>query len=273
MVRPNRFAKAYLPAVTRREYLTLIICVVISLGFVFSNNTPQVERLRAALVGSWAGVLQAFSWITALRDRENELAELRLRSSQLYLENAQLREAALENLRLRTMLAFKHKSRYDLISARVISTNREQFMKSVTVDVGAEEGVHKDMPVITPMGLAGRVHSVGKHTSIVQLVIDHNFRAACLIQRSRVEGILAYNAGGECRLTQVPKNSDVAVKDVVITSGYSSIFPPGLQVGIVTDLNRENTTLFMEIKVRPLVDFSRLEEIFIVTSKQPHSSN
>lgn len=253
-----------LTMISRRVYLTFVICTTISFGLILSNDNSQVDRMRAVLLEGWATVLRPLSWVESMSQMRKEMSSLRERSTRLYLENAHLREAALENERLHAMLALKERSQYKLRGARVLSRNRDNPVASLTIDVGRAQGVKKNLPVITPMGLAGKVLSVGENTSLVELATDYNFRAACQLQRSRVDGILAYEPGGGYALTQVPKNSDARVGDVVITSGYSSIFPRGLQVGIVTEVDRDNPTLFLKIRVRPTVDFSRIEELFVI---------
>ncbi len=268
-----RFTQNPFLSVTRQEYFTLLVSLAISFVFLFSNHNPQVERLRTLVIGAWGYGLKAVTWYQSMQDMQEELSRLRARTTRLLLENSQLREAALENARLRAMLEFKQKSTFDLVSARVLARSAEHFVKTLTLDVGTRQGVQKNMPVIAPAGLVGKILAVSGNTSEAQLVLDHNFRAACKIQRSRINGILVYEGGRTCRLTQVPKNADVKLGDVVITSEISGLFPTGIIVGVVKKIKRSNSTLFLDIEVEPAVDFDTLEEVFVIKSSHKPIAN
>ncbi len=268
-----RFTQNPFLAVTRREYFTLLVSLAISLVFLFSNQSAQVERLRTLVLGAWGYGLKAVSWYQSMQEMQEELSRLRARTTRLLLENSQLREAALENARLRAMLDFKQKSDFDLVSARIIARSAEYFVKTLTLDVGSDQGVRKNMPVIAPAGLVGKILTVSGNTSEAQLILDHNFRAACKIQRSRIHGILVYEGGRTCRLAQVPKNADVKLGDVVVTSEISGLFPTGIIVGVVKKIKRSDYSLFLQIDVEPAVDFDTLEEVFVIKSASQPIAN
>jgi len=83
------------------------------------------------------------------------------------------------------------------------------------------------------------------------------------IQRSRVNGIVRWTGGSELQFAHVPKTLDVVEGDVVITSEFSSLFPSGIRIGIVTSTRQLPGELFQAITVHPSVDFDRLEEVFV----------
>lgn len=249
--------------VTRSEYFTFLICVVISLSLIFLNDNPQINNVRAAVVDTWAYTLQAISKYRSMTEMRRELTRLREHTSYLLLENSRLRKAALENRRLREMLDFKEASPYTLISASVIARDQDQLIRSVTIDAGKADGVAKGDPVMLPAGIVGKVLRTGEKTSIVQLISDHNFRVACKIQRSRVNGIFQHRDSQTSLLTQVPKNADVRIGDVVVTSGYSYAFPPELLVGRVKSTNTDAPSLFQVIEVEHFVDIGVIEDVFI----------
>ena len=253
--------------VTRSEYLTFLICVVISLCLIFLNDNPQINNVRAAVVDTWATTLQTISKYRSMAEMRKELSRLREHTSYLLLENSSLRKAALENHRLREMLNFKTASPYNLIAASVITRDQDQLVRSVTIDAGTAEGVAKGDPVILPAGIVGKVLRTGKVTSIVQLISDHNFRGACKIQKSRVTGIFQRSDSRTSLLSQVPKNADVRKGDVIVTSGYSHTLPPELLVARVKSTNKEAPSLFQIIEVEPFVDVGIIEDVFIAKSK------
>ncbi len=251
-------------SVTRSEYFTFLICLVVSLCLIFLNDNPQINNVRAAVVDSWAHTLQTISKYRSMAEMRDELSRLRQRTSYLLLENSNLRNAALENYRLREMLKFKESSAYKLIAASVIARDQDQLTRSVTIDAGSADGVAKGDPVILPGGIVGKILRAGKSTSIVQLISDHSFRVACKIQRSRVNGIFQHRDSRTSLLTQVPKNADVRVGDVVVTSGYSHVFPAEVLVARVIATNSDAPSLFQIIEVEPFVDITTIEDVFIV---------
>ena len=118
------------------------------------------------------------------------------------------------------------------------------------------------MPVIGDGGLIGIVTTVTQHYSVVNILLNTDFRASAKIQRSRVDGIAAWD-GKNLLLKNVPKMRDVKVGDVVVTSEYSSSFPDGIRIGLVSDVSDQPGSLFKSIVINPGVDFIRLEEVFI----------
>lgn len=249
---------------SRSEYFTFIFCLAISLSCLFLNDNPQINRVRATVVDSWAGILKMISWYRSIGEMREELSSLRIRTSELMIENSQLRKSAIENFRLREMLDYQNKTSHTLIPAAVIARDQDNLVRSITVNVGQKQGVEKGMPVITPSGIVGKVVRAGENSAIVQILTDHNFRATCKIQRSRVNGILASSDGEISFLTQVPQNADVREGDLVVTSGYSHTFPPELRAGQVINVKAEVHSIFKTILVKPFVDIMRLEEVFII---------
>ena len=124
------------------------------------------------------------------------------------------------------------------------------------------------MAVVTAQGLAGKVLQVGNNHSTAELLLDRNFRVSALVQRSRVSGIVKWIEGESVVLSQVPKRSDVKIEDQVITSGLSLIFPGGLKIGKVTSVEEEEKGMFMTITLKPAVDFTKLEEVFVIRNQE-----
>lgn len=265
--KPNEFI------VSRREYFTLIIAIIVSLIFIFNSNQPQIDAVRSWFIKRFAVVQQKISWYRSLTTVEKDAAALRARATQLMLENSALREALLENHRLRKLLAFRERSPYAVVSARVIAKLENPINRVVEIDAGSLQGVRQNMAVVTPAGLAGRILEAREGTSTIQLLNNHNFKASARVQRSRVFGIVEYQESEGLRLTSVAKNSDVKRGDLIVTSEMSSIFPQGIRIGIVEDIKAENTSLFMDVMLSPNVDLSQLEEVFVVIATPADSTN
>jgi rod shape-determining protein MreC len=114
-------------------------------------------------------------------------------------------------------------------------------------------------------GLIGKIIEVNRDVSYVQAVEDPDFRVSALIQRSRTLGILNWDPIGGVTLSDVPHHADAQVEDLVVTSGLGEIFPKGLLVGRVSAVSDREGLLFQTVRVETFVDFSRIEEVFVIT--------
>jgi rod shape-determining protein MreC len=260
--RPNLFF------ISKREYFTLIAAMVVSLYCLFNNDKPQIDALRGFFVERYAVLQTKFSWARKLATLQEENVALRRRATQMMLENSELREALLENHRLRQMVDYRERTAWHFRAGRVMTKEQDETPVAVTIDIGRAEGLRPNMPVVTPEGLAGKLYKVFPHTSVVQLMLDRNFNVSARVQRSRVLGIVNWNEQLGLELTFVPRNSDVQAGDVVVTSDSSALFPPGLRIGLVKETFEDKRSLFKTIKLEPDVDFSRLEEVFVITSPE-----
>lgn len=255
-----------------REIITFIICVLISLIFIFSSNNSQIDALRATVVEISTYLVRKSSADNLKNPLQAELKRMRRRATELMLENSELRQAALKYKQLQAMLNFKQQSNYQLVSARVISIEKDNFIRSIVLDAGSDDGVGKNMPVIVPEGLCGKIIRVHRSSAVAQLMLDQSFRVAAIIERTRVDGIVSYESGDYCLLKEVPRSADVNGGDVVITSGYSQIFPPNIRIGVVREAKEDRRSMFKTIKIVPSVDFSRVDDVFIMISSQPDST-
>jgi rod shape-determining protein MreC len=120
------------------------------------------------------------------------------------------------------------------------------------------------MPVVGDGGLVGVVASVNDHYAIVRILYNTDFRASAKSQRTRVDGILAWD-GEDLLLTNVAKNLDVVAGDTLITTDYSSTYPPNIRIGIVSEVAEQQGSLFKRVLVTPGVDFVKLEEVFVIS--------
>ena len=184
--------------------------------------------------------------------------------TRLALENIQLQEESKENQRLRQMLGFESGSSYQLIPAEVVSTEPGRFPSSIWINLGEKDGIKKGMPVINMDGLIGRVSEVLMQKSVVQLLYHPNCRVPALDSRSRVQGIVKSKGGIRLSLDNVPAEEDVKPGDGIYSSGLGEIFPEGLKIGQVYGVSPERDSVFKVITLKPAVDFTRLEELFII---------
>ena len=119
------------------------------------------------------------------------------------------------------------------------------------------------MAVLSPSGVVGRVILPSLRASKVQLLIDRNAAAGAIVERTRAQGVVVGVGTDELRMDYVPGTADVKKGDLVVTSGIDGIYPKGFVIGTIESVDRGSGT-YHEIRVRPAVDFSRLEEVLVV---------
>lgn len=247
-----------------KEYVILSFLLIVSLVLLTINDNPQVKRIRSVATVVFGVAQDRLSFVSSYFGLKSENELLRRVNIELADQANQLREAKLENLRLRQMVGIKEQSQYALIAGKVVSKNLTLLRNTLTLGVGTVDGVQEHMPVVSEAGLVGVVVAASSHYSVVNIILNVDFRASAKIQRSRVDGILAWD-GRSLSLKNIAKTLDVKTGDVIITSDYSSTYPEGIRVGIVTDVKEQSGSLFRTIQIAPSVDFVKLEEVFVMT--------
>ena len=199
----------------------------------------------------------------------NENMRMKRDLDSLKRENYLYQEALSTNQRLQQLLQFKNTTDQPVIAAQVIGMDPTGWFQSVIIDKGKNAGIKLNMPVVNADGVVGKLVAVSYNYSKVLLIIDQNSAVDCIIQRSRDNGIVKGLSSKVCTLDYVLKASDVHVGDIVVTSGLGGIFPKGIPVGEVIDVQDPAGELFKEIKIKPVVDFSKLEELLIILKEDP----
>lgn len=201
--------------------------------------------------------------VSAENDRLNiALADVSLKLS-LYLESAK------ENDRLRSVLGFKENDSYELLPAEIVSVSGDFIPVSAVINRGYDDSVYIDQPVINQAGLIGRVSSVSQTYAVVELLTDPSNRVAARINSSREMGIIKYFASTGMILDNFPVQGEVYVGDTVISSGLGGVYPEGLIVGTVADVQRQELAVFCDIKITPAANFYSLDELFLLKEVAP----
>ena len=257
----------------------LLICVVISLvllvlggrGNAFVTGlrgaaqtlTVPVRQLGSIVASPFVGLGNI---LTNLTTDQQTLSELREQNEFLRSRNVELEEAVQDTERLQELLDLR--SAYDLQAkgARIISGSSDSWSRSVTIDKGEDSGVTVNMPVTSSAGVVGQIIDAGPTSSTVRLLTDENSSVAAMIQSSRAHGMLNGSVSGELRLELVSTELEVAVGDVVITSGLGGVFPKGLPLGMVTSVEKADGSQYYTIVVEPFAHTNNLEEVLVVTS-------
>ncbi|MGL5150259.1 MAG: rod shape-determining protein MreC [Clostridium sp.] len=191
------------------------------------------------------------------------------------LENKLTQYSSLEeeNNRLREMLDFsKQRDAYNYIATNIIGIAGNNIVDGYIIDKGTDQGIKKDMVVISSSGLVGQVTSTGNNWSIIQSVLSQNVAVSVMLESTREStGILKGYVGGSddnlAIVTNLPMNSEVKEGDVILTSGHGFIYPKEIRVGEVVSVEEDKVKVMKTAIVKPYVDFNKLEELFIVAPK------
>ena len=249
-----------------KEYLVVGVLLAVSVSLLALNDDSQIRNIRSVAVVSVGTLQDALGIIPNYFDLRRENHVLRELNLTLADEVNRLREARLENLRLRQLLGLKERGEFGFVAANIIGKNLQLLRNTVTLDAGERNGLRADMPIVTENGLAGKIVATSGRFAVAQILYNKDIRVSAKIERSRVDGIIRWEGGSALALQDVAKTLDVQAGDVVITSEYSSFFPPGIRIGVVSSARGAEGSLFQSVEVRPAVDFSRLEEVFVITS-------
>ncbi|MCG6910286.1 MAG: rod shape-determining protein MreC [Deltaproteobacteria bacterium] len=178
--------------------------------------------------------------------------------------NNQLIEMELSHARLKKLFEFKEALQKKVVAAEVIGRDPSPWFKTIIVNKGSQAGVARGMPVVIAEGIAGLVTEVSAKYAKILLVIDQNSAVDALIQRNRARGIVKGEASGRLLFQYVLRKHDIHVGDVVVSSGLDGVFPKGIRIGYVDEVNRPDSGIFQQLSVTPYADFEKLEEVLIV---------
>ncbi|MGM9727356.1 MAG: rod shape-determining protein MreC [Prevotella sp.] len=153
-----------------------------------------------------------------------------------------------------------------LIPAKVVANMVNRYDNLITIDKGSADGVKRDMGVVCGMGVVGIVYLVSEHYSIVIPALNSHSNISCTIQHRGYFGYLRWRGGSSqlAYLEDVPRHAHFKLGDNVVTSGYSSVFPPGVMVGKVLHVFNSADGLSYRVQVKLSTDFARLRDVCLV---------
>jgi rod shape-determining protein MreC len=226
-----------------------------------------VTPLEKAIVWSQSGIGNLWHNYFYLRGVRQENRELKQEIERLRIEQVRLNQDAEQARRLQALLGFKEQFISRTLPAQVIGSSGSEQSRSIYIDKGSHDGIKPDMAVITAEGVVGKVLRAFRTTSQVLLVNDQTSGVGAILEKSRLQGVLRGTALGEVVLEKVMSDETVQAGERVVTSGGDQIFPKGLPVGTVTKV-LPGAELFLNIRVKPAADLSRLEEVLVITQQE-----
>lgn len=243
--------------------------MVISVALLLARNEPMVRGLRAAALELSGGVESTFAvggrFLNALSENER----LRQENINLSGELARARGALLENGRLRAMLGYADSLGSRRVAARIVYKDITRERNTFTIDKGSLDGVATDMAVVEPRGVVGRITLVSPRYSQVMTYQNTDFFLPVRIHPHLGDGILRWSGDRRdlLEVDHVMKTAPVDSGQLVVTSGYSSIFPPGIPIGTVESHESPPGQPSWRIFVRPLASLGDVEHVFVLTQR------
>jgi len=257
--------------------LSLLLCG----GFIFvsaSGLSSNVEGVAASPLNFVVRILNGLGLsstelvsdlteIESLRERNAELEEQLIR---LQVELIDLREINSDYLRLVELLDYTTSTdNQEFVTADVIGVDQDSSLRSIIINRGTRDGLAVGMPVVTDLGLVGRIFRVSSNAAQVQLITDQNSAISGRLQTTRVEGSVIGLLAGNLRMTFIPLGADIVEGDLVVTSGLGGNLPADIVIGQVTSIRQFEFELFQETEIRSLINFDTLEIVLVITSFEP----
>ena len=256
----------------------LIVAAVLSLLVLRSGSISLTENAIGTVLapvqnffGSVTNSVKGFFTSWRNYDKlQDEYDALSTENQRMSLELSSADEAVQENDRLRSLLdAQDTYETMDPIYAKVIARDPGPWFNTFSLNRGSSDGVYSGMAVVNGDGLIGRVYEVGLNYSKVISIIDTRSSVACLMQRTRDNGVMrGQNANSDnvaqCYVYYLPNVNNITPGDTVITSGMDSTYPKGLKIGAVTAVSLDAGSDGAYAIVTPSVDFQHIEEVFIL---------
>jgi rod shape-determining protein MreC len=222
-----------------------------------------VERAATSAIGV---VHHTWSDYVGLRQVRRQNDQLRAQLDQLRLRLDALEGSAAESRRLEKLVGFAQgHAELKLLAARVIGASPSFTTRVISIDRGAAQGISRNMGVITPEGVVGKVLEVFPSSAQILLLTDRESGVGALLESSRVQGVVKGTGGSTAWMDYVGNDEAVKPGTRVLTSGLDGIFPKDLPLGVVLDAHPGNP--FQKIRVAPLARLDRLEEVLVVLER------
>jgi len=201
---------------------------------------------------------------------QQENSDLKNEVSQLQAEILILKQQVSETDILYALLDFaRTRPENKYIAASVIGRDPSPFLNYVIIDHGSDNGIFKGMPVVTQQGLVGRIDAVTATAARVQLITDPGSLVNVGLEDAKIDAQVSGSISGDLTLEMVNLDANVNQGDLVLTSGLGGSFPPDILIGQVLTISKPENSLFQQATIQPVVDFSNLRAVLIITNFKP----
>ena len=261
-------------------WLAIILCLCNFVLMAFDARVDGDQRVIRVWTQTVADFVQSpvstatssvsgyFGSIANLRTAQNENDALKQRIQELEVELKAKEDLTAENTRLTQLLDLKEKSKYKVLTARIIGRDPSVWFDSSIVNRGSLDGVKLNMPVVTNGGLLGRVTAVGPLTSQVDLLTRDKSGVGSVVGEIGGSTALGVVVGSSKRdvleMRYVSGSVDVQVGQIVYTTGQDGIYPAGLKVGEIVQVDSGSATTPHKIIIRPSAGIDTMQEVGVL---------
>jgi rod shape-determining protein MreC len=260
----------------------VILAVIMAVGLIIADH--RYQRL-GAVRGSLAMLVyplqmladQPIRYARRAQDRIADAHALRNQNAALRRENMmlgarvqQLAALEAENMRLRDLLGSSFKIGDRVLIAEILAVDLDESRRQVLINKGTSSGVYVGQPVLDANAVMGQVVATNPFSSTVLLITDAEHALPVQVNRNGLRTIAAGTGlGQELDLLHIPKNADIRVGDLLVTSGMGGRFPPGYPVARVTTVGHEPDNPFTAVKAEPTARLDRSREVLLVWTLRP----
>ncbi len=230
-------------------------------GLVLKALGPVAHTATAASDGV-AGVFESFRLARTLREENRQLRQ-ELDATQRSLVRLHGVEEELERLARASGYSRPESGRFFV--ADVVYVDRASWLRTLVLYTGSAEP-SRNQPVITAGGLVGRIVVPAKPYAKVLLLTDRSASVSAMIERTRRRGIVRGNGEESLLLDNIPLQENVRPGDLIVTAGIDGVFPRGIPIGVVTDVE-PGPELFHRVRVRPHIDLAILDQVYVLTEE------
>ena len=253
--------------------VTIVVLSVAFFGIIIFSIKSNSNIISSG-VGSVISPLQKI--VYNINDKIKGSFEFFLNFSKVKQENEELAYNRMkdENIRLREMFNYSEANKnYNYIGCNIIGYSGGNISEGYIIDKGTKDGVEKDMIIITPVGLVGKVTKAERNSSIVQTILNQNIAVASMVESTRettgiLQGITDNKNKNLTKLSNIPIDSEIKEGDVILTSGLGGMYPQEIRIGEVVSVEVDSVGIMKTATVKPYVDFTKLEELFVVVPKE-----
>jgi rod shape-determining protein MreC len=253
-----------------RAFFTFLLLELFCAWLIVQNNQYQGAQFfnsANSLVGGINTFAQNVRDYFSLRDVNTTLAE----------ENALLRKQ-LEQFHQHPMISATIEldsvviNRFDFESARVVNNSTDRFTNFLTINKGDDYGIKPGMAVMSSTGAVGKVKMTSRHYSVVTSLLNINLRVSALLKRTDHFGTVQWDGRDPqvVELNFIPRHVVPQVGDTVVTSGYSGVFPEGILIGTISEIELREEAPFYELRVSLAEDFRKLSFVTVIKSNLLH---
>ncbi|OGO41231.1 MAG: rod shape-determining protein MreC [Chloroflexi bacterium RBG_16_58_14] len=261
--------------------LQTIVLILIALGLIAlalgGFLTPISRIILTPIISTQTWIASRYQAVQSYLSAPQDIANLRQENTQLRAENSslqtqiiELQQQLAETSILSALVDFARanpENRYQ--AAAVINRDPSPFMQYVIINRGSDDGLRRGMPVVTQQGLVSRITAVTAGAAHVQLITDPASTVNVRLEPSQAAAVLTGSISGDLSLDMIPQGANVESGNLALTSGLGGNFPPNILIGQVAGVRSRDQDLFQRAAIQPVVDFSQIEIVLVITNFRP----